>query len=336
MRFDPGARDPRWQQLGVLVLLLAFTAGCSSTSAPTASDARTIEPGPASAGQSPTLGSPNSPSAAASPGPADTASPFIETPSSSSESPGPAGSPGPSGSPWPSGSPAPSLTPDPNFVIPDWMPWPAQDPGSPSAIVSQGPHVPKIALTIDDGNFPDGCRQEFAYLSSNHIPATFFPDWIGVNKDRQLWRDIAAAGYPIGNHTLTHLNLSGPGVADHSVQRQLAEARERIEAIIRRPMLPVWRPPYGAYDGRDLRIAGQLGLHTMVLWSASDADSGPNSRPDGMIRSALRAQPGDILLSHCNTQTSADILPSIVQGLLAKGYTFVTIPDLLRPYGLGG
>jgi hypothetical protein len=25
-----------------------------------------------------------------------------------------------------------------------------------------------------------------------------------------------------------------------------------------------------------------------------------------------------------------------VQGLLAKGYTFVTIPDIQRPYGLGG
>jgi peptidoglycan/xylan/chitin deacetylase (PgdA/CDA1 family) len=228
------------------------------------------------------------------------------------------------------------LTPDPNFIIPDWEPWPAQYPGAPSAIVRQGSNVPVIALTIDDGNFPDGCRQEFGYLSANHIPATFFPDWVGVHKDPDLWQEIAAAGYPIANHTLTHLNLAGPDVEDHSVQRQLAQARERIEADIGRSMLPIWRPPYGAYDARDLRIAGELGLHTMILWSASDADSGPNSKPEGMIRAALRAKPGDILLTHCNTQTSADILPAIVQGLLAEGYTFVTIPDLLRPYGLGG
>jgi peptidoglycan/xylan/chitin deacetylase (PgdA/CDA1 family) len=228
------------------------------------------------------------------------------------------------------------LTPDPAFILPDWEPWLAQNPGAPSAIVSQGPSLPIIALTIDDGNFPDGCRQEFAYLSANHIPATFFPDWVGVNRDPDLWREIAAAGYPIANHTLTHLDLAGHDVEDHSVRRQLAEARQRIEKIIGRSMLPVWRPPYGSFDGRDLQIAGELGLHTMILWSASDADSGPNSKPEGMIRAALRAQPGDILLTHCNTQTSAEILPAIVQGLLAKGYTFVTIPDMLRPYGLGG
>jgi peptidoglycan/xylan/chitin deacetylase (PgdA/CDA1 family) len=203
-------------------------------------------------------------------------------------------------------------------------------------VVSQGPRKPIIALTIDDGNFPEGCAQEFAYLSSNHIPATFFPDWVGAHKDPELWREIAAAGYPIGDHTLTHLDLAGPDVEDHSVRRQLAESRRRIEKIIGRSMLPVWRPPFCSYDARDLQIAGELGLHTALLWSASDADSGPNSKPEGMIRAALRVEPGDILLTHCNTQTSADILPAIVQGLLAKGYTLVTIPDLLRPYGLGG
>jgi len=322
MRFGRRGQELRW---GVLFVLLSVVLGCTSTSQPSA--VPSIPPS-ATSSVSITPGMSPSPEASASLG--ASASPPIESPSPS------LGSPYPSGSLWPSLSPTPMLTPDPAFILPEWEPWLAQYPGAPSAVVSQGPRMPIIALTIDDGNFPDGCRQEFAYLSANHIPATFFPDWVGVHKDPELWQEIAAAGYPIGNHTLTHLDLAGHDVEDHSVRRQLAEARQRIEKIIGRTMLPVWRPPYGSFDGRDLQIGGELGLHTMILWSASDADSGPNSKPEGMIRAALRAGPGDILLTHCNTQTSADILPAIVQGLLAQGYTFVTIPDMLRPYGLGG
>lgn len=193
-----------------------------------------------------------------------------------------------------------------------------------------------IALTIDDGNDPTACQEEFDYLRQNHIPATFFPTWVGVHKDPALWQQIAAANFPIGDHSLTHINLSGPGVTDKTVQRQLGVSRSRIEKMIDHAMLPVWRAPFGAYDARDLRIAGQLGYHSLIMWSGSDADSGPNSRPAGMIKRALMAGPGAILLTHCNTQTSADILPNIVQGFLARGFTFVTIPDLLRNAGLGG
>jgi peptidoglycan/xylan/chitin deacetylase (PgdA/CDA1 family) len=327
MRFGPWRKAGPWWR-GALAVLFSVVVGCTSTSQPSPS---VVPSELQTAGGSPSASFGTS--ASLSPGPSSSPG---ESSSPSIGSPPPPESPGPSGSPGPTWTPGPSLTPDPAFILPDWEPWPAQFPGSPSAIVSQGPRKPIIALTIDDGNFPEGCAQEFAYLSSSHIPATFFPDWVGVHKDPDLWREIAAAGYPIANHTLTHLDLAGPDVEDHSVRRQLAEARQRIEKIIGRSMLPVWRPPYGSFDARDLQIAGELGLHTTVLWSASDADSGPNSKPDGMVRAALRAEPGDILLTHCNTQTSADILPAIVQGLLAKGYTFVTIPDLLRPYGLGG
>jgi peptidoglycan/xylan/chitin deacetylase (PgdA/CDA1 family) len=312
-------RRPR----ALAALLAAVVLGCTSTP-PSPSTAISAPPSTGGSLPSASIG-PGSPSTGVGPpGPGNSAPSSFEVSPSGVESPGPSAVPGA----FP--------TPDPDYVIPDWEPWPALDPGAPSVIVQQGPRLPVIALTIDDGNFPDGCRQEFGYLSANHIPATFFPDWVGVNRDHQLWRQIAAAGYPIGNHTLTHLGLAGSTVTDHTVQRQLGGAKRKIEAIIGRSMIPVWRPPYGAYDARDLRIAGALGLHTMVLWSATDADSAAHSQAAAMIHTALQAGRGDILLTHCNSQRSADILPSIVQGLLAKGLTFVTIPDLLRPHGLGG
>jgi len=54
--------------------------------------------------------------------------------------------------------------------------------------------------------------------------------------------------------------IDGTGAAAKEDQ-SLVIAGGRIEKIIGRSMLPVWRPPYGSYDGRDLQIAGELGLH---------------------------------------------------------------------------
>jgi len=242
--------------------------------------------------------------------------------------------------PLPSPAPSPSPSPSPhgggNFTIPDWTPWLAQNPGASSAIVAEGPHKPIIALTIDDGFYPAGCRQEFEYLRSNHIAATFFPAWTGVVQDPGLWREIAKAGYPIGNHTLTHANLAHRGLPASVIRYQLREAQRRISALIHHPLLPVWRPPGGGYNELDLEIAGKLGLHTMLLWSNTDADTALHSKPSGMLRDALQGGDGAILLTHCNRKVSVHLLPQIVQGYLARGFRFVTVPRLLRPYGLGG
>lgn len=203
-------------------------------------------------------------------------------------------------------------------------------------VVDRGPNLPLVALTIDDGLDPTACQEEFEWLQANSIPATFFPTWVGVAKDHDLWRQIAAAGYPIGDHTLTHIDIGRHTTPVHTITHQLADARTRIEKIIGHPLIPVWRPPYGDYSKRSLEVAGQLGFHTMVEWSMTSGDSGPRSKPEGMIQRAIAGGPGTILLTHCNDQVSADILPAIVQGYLDKGFTFVTVPDMLRPYGLGG
>jgi peptidoglycan/xylan/chitin deacetylase (PgdA/CDA1 family) len=238
-----------------------------------------------------------------------------------SEQPSPTESIEPYFTPWPSGPP---------FTLPDWQPWPALDVGGPAEVVNRGPHVNAVAITIDDGNDPETCRRQFEFLRDNHLAATFFPTWVGVVKDKALWREIAAAGYPIGIHTLTHRDLTEPGISGHSIRRQLGGARTKIEAIIGRPMLPIFRPPYGHLDPQVLSIAGDLGLHTAVTWSVTAADSAPNSKPEGMTATALAGGHGAIVLMHCNDPASADILPAIAQGYLERGWQLVTLPELLR------
>jgi len=310
-------------RLPAIGLVLAFVAACSSTSVPPST-------APGTAGV-PATGQNVTPGTGLGGGPGETLLPG-QTPGSTTR-PGASGSgaPSPGSSPGPgSGSPAPGA-----FTIAPWAPWPAKVPGASAVVVSHGSRSkPWIALTIDDGGSPTVCREEFDWLRQNHIPATFFPTSNNAKKDPDLWREIAAAGYPIGDHTLSHINLAK--AADHSLVRQLIKSRQILEHMIGQPIMPVMRPPAGAYNGHVADFAGSVGYHTLLLWSDTDADTGLHSTPAGMIQRAERGSNGAILLSHCNRQMSADIIPTIVADYLARGFTFVTIPQMLKGSGLGG
>ena len=65
-----------------------------------------------------------------------------------------------------------------------------------------------IALTFDDGWNPKAGRAILDTLVRLHVEATFFVNAIYVHRDLDLWRDIAAAGFPIGNHTYDHRDLT--------------------------------------------------------------------------------------------------------------------------------
>ena len=72
-----------------------------------------------------------------------------------------------------------------------------------------------------------------------------------------------------------------------------------------------------------------MGIETLVMWDTTSADTALHSRPYAMVRSALRGRPGSIVLMHCNRSLSADLLPRIIRGYRARGFRFVTIPELL-------
>src|SRR4029077_3111613 len=93
----------------------------------------------------------------------------------------------------------------------------------------------------------------------------------------------------------------------------------------------IFRPPYGAYDGRTLRLARSLGLST-VMWNVDPRDW---SRPGkGAIAGRILRQvkPGSIILSHDGGGPRGETLaayPGIIATLRHRGYRIVTIPELL-------
>ena len=186
---------------------------------------------------------------------------------------------------------------------------------------------PLVALTFDDGISPANCRRSLAILVQLDAPATFFPFAAAMNLDPAFWRLVAATGDPVGAHTYSH-----PQMARLSFAAQLAEidrGRRVAETIIGRSILPVFRPPYGAYNSTTLRAASQAGFGTVLLWDVSDRDSSPHGTIAQMRAAAELGRNGSIVLMHCGPNATPYLLADVIAFYRDRGFRFVTVPELL-------
>ena len=191
-----------------------------------------------------------------------------------------------------------------------------------------GPRTERvIALTIDDDWSPARVSSIFDTLVHDAVPATFFPYANATLSDPGLWRAITSAGYPYANHTRTH-----PWMTELTAAVQAAEitqARAILEAMTGVAMLPVFRPPYGAYDAGLLAVAQAKGFPTVLMWDTSDADTSLRATPAQLVNAAMRGMNGSVLLTHGGPALTPVILPTIIAQYRDLGFRFVTVPELL-------
>jgi peptidoglycan-N-acetylglucosamine deacetylase len=204
-------------------------------------------------------------------------------------------------------------------------PTPAQDPLA--TVVSHGSRAAnEIALTFDDGVSPANCRRILAILVGESVPATFFPLAEAMRLDPAFWRLVGEAGDPVGNHSLTHPQMPGLDLAGQI--RQIALARTLEESILGRPVLDVFRPPYGAFDAATLAAAAETGFPTVLTWDQSDRDTSPTGHEPAMLAAAELGGNGSVILLHCGPNATPWLLGPLIEFYRNRGFRFVTIPEM--------
>ncbi len=196
----------------------------------------------------------------------------------------------------------------------------------PAVAYSHGPRRKEVALSFDDGPFPLTPRF-VRMLRENHAVATFFMIGEQVTARYQATlREELRDGDALGDHTYTHPDLVTTG----GVRSQLQRTIDAIRGLSGYTPC-VFRPPYGDYDGEVLRTAASLGLAT-ILWEVDPSDYTLPGVSAIEQRVLAQVRPGAIVLSHDGGGPREQTLaayPYIIRALRARGYRFVTVPELL-------
>ncbi|MBQ1042599.1 polysaccharide deacetylase family protein [Micromonospora sp. C32] len=195
---------------------------------------------------------------------------------------------------------------------------------------------PLVALTFDDGPRPQWTPMVLDTLAEHRVPATFFLVGERARRHAPLVRG-RMDGHEVGNHSWAHRDLARMDAA--TVYDDLRRSHDAIAAATGSPPR-LLRPPWGHLGGAVLYASARLD-YRLVLWTLQMVESEFPHDPAGHARRIVaEVRPGTIVLGHDVGDDRRLValrgLPDMIDGLRARGYTFVTVSELLRRAAGGG
>lgn len=186
------------------------------------------------------------------------------------------------------------------------------------------PKKPMVALTFDDGP-TEHTQAILDMLAEFDCHATFFVVGNRIGSYEDTLRAVLAAGHEVGNHTWNHPDLTT--LDSYKIGTNIRRCNERIyEATAYTPRY--LRPPYGAlsrkvyYEARALELITVKWSLDTLDWDVRNAEKIYRNIMDGI-------SDGDIILCHDTVPESIEALRRAIPELMAQGYQFLTVGDLL-------
>jgi peptidoglycan/xylan/chitin deacetylase (PgdA/CDA1 family) len=187
-----------------------------------------------------------------------------------------------------------------------------------------------IAITFDDGPHPQNTPRLLDMLRARNIKATFYVVGRNVELYPQVVRRTVAEGHEIGNHSYTHRLFSK--LSDSEIRDELTRTRDAIaRAAGVQPR--TLRPPYGGLLQRQREWVNQEFGYPTILWSVDPLDW---KRPGSSVvcsRILTSTTAGSIILAHDLHAQTVSAMPATLDGLLQRGFKFVTVSQLLAMKG---
>ncbi|MFD4509895.1 polysaccharide deacetylase family protein [Streptomyces sp. NPDC058457] len=184
-----------------------------------------------------------------------------------------------------------------------------------------------VALSFDGGPSPTTPRL-LDILKQQGLHATFFVQGKGhISKYPDILRRIADEGHEIGNHTWNHRRLTD--LDEKDARQELTRTQDAIERITgTRPVL--MRPPEGRTNRKVAKVCRELGL-AQVLWSVTAKDYETTDSALITKRVLDQTHRDGIILLHDLHKGTVPAVPGILKALKQRGYTIVTVSQLLAP-----
>lgn len=185
---------------------------------------------------------------------------------------------------------------------------------------------PYIAITFDDGPHATLTPQLLDMLKERGIKATFFMVGQCVAEYPGIVRRMVDEGHEVANHSWSHPALTKLGA--EGAGRQIENTNKAIlDACGVKPVL--MRPPYGATTPLLNKLYNEKYGLKVILWSVDPLDWKYRNADRVASQIIQGTQPGGIILAHDIHPSTVAAMPRVFDTLLAKGYKFVTVSELI-------
>lgn len=182
-----------------------------------------------------------------------------------------------------------------------------------------------VALTFDDGFDPKESLQMLQTLKEKNVKATFFLKGRWIEKQKDIVDQIIADGHEMGNHSQNHADFSKISLT--KAHEEITHQEKALKAHNYSPK-PYFRFPYGSRTPKMLQLIHDQG-YSSIMWDVDTQDWLKDS--NYVKKEALsKTHNGSIILMHLGKATTAKVLPEIIDGLRKKGFTLVTVSELLN------
>ena len=178
------------------------------------------------------------------------------------------------------------------------------------------------ALTFDDGPNSRYTKPLLDGLRERGIRASFFLVGECIDGKEDLVKQMAEDGHLIGVHCMTHKDLTKEPLSD--AKKEICETGEKIRAVT--GVMPEYvRPPYGSWNAKLEEAVDMI----PVFWDVDSIDWRLKNTEKVTAKVLKDTEDGDIILMHDEFRTSVEAALRIIDNLTAKGYTFVTVDELM-------
>ncbi len=188
-----------------------------------------------------------------------------------------------------------------------------------------------LVLTFDDGPHRAYTEEITAILKQYDVPAVFFEVGRNLGSVQQdgrtqlaptakISRRLIDEGYAVGNHSMTHAQLSKQRGA--ALKTEILDTDKLLQAVDKK-RAPLFRFPYGARNAEGLQMLTVAQLKS-VMWNIDSldwADPVPSSIADRVVRTVDKEGRG-IILFHDIHERTVKALPLVLDRLIAEGYQF--------------
>lgn len=184
----------------------------------------------------------------------------------------------------------------------------------------------EISISFDAAWGSEYTDEILKILRERDIKCTFFLVGFWVDKYPDQVRKIAEEGHEVGNHSTTHPHMSK--LSREQIRMEIETTQKKIEELAGDRTVKLIRPPYGDYNDLLITTCREIGFYP-IQWDVDSLDW-KELGIEHMYRQVTgKVKSGSIVLFHNNAKYITQALPSILDKLLADGYSFVPISQLI-------